>query len=234
MSRIIGHRGAAGLALENTIESFKRAFEAGVDTVELDVHVTKDGRFVVSHDPDLRRVSGTWARISSTDYQELKQIKLHNGESVPLLSTVLNLVRREGKQAVVELKVNSELESFCNLLDKYGETVVAIASTNISALTGVRQLRPEAKLYVVARLNPLGSLEIARQLNAAGIDMNVWVLNPLTYWLIRRRKLELMVYTVNWAIVHKFVRKIYPHADICTNVPHKFIRKAEAIDQKAA
>lgn len=228
MTRIIGHRGAAGLALENTIESFKKAFEAGVDIVELDVHATKDGRFVVSHDPNLRRVSGSWATIGSLTYEELRQIKLHNGEAVPLLSVVLDLVRHEGGHAIVELKVNRHLEAFCQLLDGYGETVVAIASANIAALGGIRALRPAARLYVIARLNTFYGLQQARLLQATGIDLNVWILNPFTYWLIRRRKLELMVYTVNWHFVRRFVQHLYPHADICTNVPHKFIRKAEA------
>jgi glycerophosphoryl diester phosphodiesterase len=233
MSRIIGHRGAAGLALENTIESFKRAFEAGVDIVELDVHVTKDGKFVVSHDPNLKRVSGSWVNIGSTDYAELKQVKLNNGESVPLLSTVLQLIKRSGRRVVVELKVNRELEAFCKLIDTYDEIIVAVASTSYAALGNVRALRPNARLYVVVRFNALEGLEQARRLKATGLDLNVWVLNPFIYWLARRRKLELMVYTVNWRFVQRFVQKIYPHADICTNVPHKFIRKAEAIEQTA-
>lgn len=233
MTKIIGHRGAAGLALENTIESFKRAFEAGVDIVELDVHITKDGRFVVSHDPNLKRVSGSWAQISRLTFPELRKFKLKNGETLPLLSTVLDLIEREGKRVVVELKVNQELERFCALLDKYDSIVVAIASANIATLGGIRALRPNARLYVIERLNPFVGLQKAKQLNATGLDMNVWVLNPFTYWIIRRRKLELMVYTVNWKFVQRFVAWLYPHADICTNVPHKFIRRAETTDKAA-
>jgi glycerophosphoryl diester phosphodiesterase len=49
---IIGHRGAAGLAAENTISSFKKAEELGVDMIEMDLRADKKGRIILSHDPD--------------------------------------------------------------------------------------------------------------------------------------------------------------------------------------
>jgi glycerophosphoryl diester phosphodiesterase len=66
---IIGHRGAAGLAPENTLAAFARACELGVDGIELDVLVSADGELVVHHDfrlrPEIARAAdGTW--ISST------------------------------------------------------------------------------------------------------------------------------------------------------------------------
>ena len=53
---IIGHRGAAGLAPENTISSFQKAQELGVDAVELDLRQTESGRIVVVHDLDLKKI----------------------------------------------------------------------------------------------------------------------------------------------------------------------------------
>ncbi len=53
--RVIGHRGAAGLAPEHTRPSFERALAIGVDMIELDVQLTRDGRLVVMHDRELGR-----------------------------------------------------------------------------------------------------------------------------------------------------------------------------------
>jgi glycerophosphoryl diester phosphodiesterase len=53
----IGHRGAAALAPENTLDSFRAAIEAGVDLVELDVLALRDGELVVAHSHDLHEVS---------------------------------------------------------------------------------------------------------------------------------------------------------------------------------
>ena len=46
----IGHRGAAGLEPENTIRSFKKALDLGVDAIEFDIHCLKSGKLVVNHD----------------------------------------------------------------------------------------------------------------------------------------------------------------------------------------
>src|SRR6516165_9263120 len=48
-----GHRGARGLAPENTLPSFERAFDVGVTSVETDLHLTRDGAVVLCHDPFL-------------------------------------------------------------------------------------------------------------------------------------------------------------------------------------
>ncbi|GAJ07659.1 unnamed protein product, partial [marine sediment metagenome] len=51
---IVGHRGAKGIAPENSLSGFKKAAELGIDGVELDVHLTKDGKLIVFHDMDLK------------------------------------------------------------------------------------------------------------------------------------------------------------------------------------
>ena len=60
---IIGHRGAAGLAPENTMEAFRAGFEAGADMMELDVRLTADKRLVVIHDALLLRTTTTETKL---------------------------------------------------------------------------------------------------------------------------------------------------------------------------
>lgn len=55
--KIIGHRGAAGLALENTLESLRAGINAGAHSIEFDVRLTKDGEVVLCHDSDLKKIS---------------------------------------------------------------------------------------------------------------------------------------------------------------------------------
>lgn len=54
---VIGHRGAKGIAPENSLSGFKKAVELGIDGVELDVHLAKNGKLVVIHDVDLKRLT---------------------------------------------------------------------------------------------------------------------------------------------------------------------------------
>jgi glycerophosphoryl diester phosphodiesterase len=70
---IIGHRGAKGIAPENSLSGFKKAIELGIDGVELDVHLTKDGKLVVIHDVDLKRLTGLKIPIKQLTFEELKK-----------------------------------------------------------------------------------------------------------------------------------------------------------------
>jgi len=72
-TRVIAHRGASGEHPENTLVAFRAAAEAGAPYFELDVHMTRDGVVVVSHDADLSRTCGLDAAIRDLTFAELKQ-----------------------------------------------------------------------------------------------------------------------------------------------------------------
>jgi len=69
---IIAHRGASRERPENTLAAFNRAAELGADAVELDVHLTKDGRLVVHHDPTVPGAS--WQRPSVIDARRARGV----------------------------------------------------------------------------------------------------------------------------------------------------------------
>ena len=120
---VIGHRGAAGLLPENTLAGFKKAIELGVDTIELDIHLTSDSEAVVYHDSRLnpaitRDTNGKWIKerhlvkeltlseIQSYDVGKLNRRKGYaqkypkqktaEGERIPTLREVIQLVKRTG------------------------------------------------------------------------------------------------------------------------------------------
>src|SRR5689334_10364742 len=72
--RLYAHRGASAERPENTLPAFERAVECGVDALEMDVHLTSDGQFIVSHDETALRMTGArlrWNEISLADTQRL-------------------------------------------------------------------------------------------------------------------------------------------------------------------
>ncbi len=79
---VIAHRGGGELFKENTISAFTGVERLGVDAVECDVQVTKDGNLAVMHDPDLMRTAGIDRKIEDLTTEDIKNIKL-NGEKIP-------------------------------------------------------------------------------------------------------------------------------------------------------
>ena len=73
--RIIAHRGGAGEYIENTMPAFDHAVSLGVDMLEIDVQITKDGVVVVAHDNQLLRATGVAGAISETEYENLRNYK---------------------------------------------------------------------------------------------------------------------------------------------------------------
>lgn len=94
---IIGHRGAASLAPENTLASFKKAWEKGAEMVELDVHRTKDGHLVVIHDDKVDRTTDGKGLVKNLTLKEIKALDAGSwfsyefkGEKVPTLEEVMD------------------------------------------------------------------------------------------------------------------------------------------------
>lgn len=94
--RIYAHRGSPAEEPENTLASFHRALTEGANALELDVHLTRDGTFVVSHDPDGRRTAGVDRLIRDLTLEEVKRWDVGPGDgtsgrsSVPTLEEVLH------------------------------------------------------------------------------------------------------------------------------------------------
>ena len=109
-----GHRGASGWAPENTLTAFRKAIELGVDGMEMDLQVTRDGVVVVIHDDTLDRTTDGRGRVTDLTLDEVKQadagIKFDpafRGERVPTLSEVITLVQASGDQRV---RLNLEIK----------------------------------------------------------------------------------------------------------------------------
>ena len=220
---IIGHRGAAGSALENTLGSFKRAATIGVKTVEFDVRATKDGQIVLCHDNSLSRISDSNQRISDLTYAELQAIPLSNGETVPLLGTVLSFARKKKLAVIVEVKMRTHLEGLCLILDDYSDLNITIASFHHDVAALIRKLRPELPMYLAEQHHPITVLQSATAVNAQGIDLHYMLINPLVYILAKRWKLTIMLYTVNSPFIVRLLRTFYPGVRICTDHPERFV-----------
>jgi glycerophosphoryl diester phosphodiesterase len=217
--KIIGHRGAAGLALENTLESIRSAVSAGVDAIEIDVRLTKDKHLVLSHDGHTKRVSPSRLVVHETHLQDLQALKLHNGKRMPTLKEAMRIIG--DTPLIIEAKDDGWAQSLASLLHKNRRQNISIIAYNHDELYAFSLLCPHVSTYALQHTSPFDVIQLAQQRGFTGVDLNFWILNPLTYWWARRAGLEVIVYTVNTVWVARFLKFLYPHIGITTNNPHK-------------
>lgn len=219
--KVMGHRGVAGLALENTLDSFKMAKILGLSLVELDVHLTADNKLVVIHDSNLNRVSGHNISIKNNTYSEIKKIKLIDKKSyVPTIEEVINITK--GIHLVIELKSDGCVNKVNDLVKKYPDRKFTIVSFKHSELKKLKKINPTIKIFASERTKPFEIIQFAKNHKLDGIFLNYWLLNPLTYFVARRVKLEIYVYTVNNGFIGRMINLLYPSVTICTDFPEKF------------
>jgi len=153
----IGHRGARAYEPENTLRSFKRAIELGVDAVELDVRKTKDNKIVVIHNSDVDKTTDGSGSVSDFTLEEIKQFVTEKGEQIPTLEEVLEFVGKRVK-ILVELKETGIEEKVLGLIREKGlmENVIII-SFHEDALRKIRELNDEVAtgLIYVRHKNPI-------------------------------------------------------------------------------
>jgi glycerophosphoryl diester phosphodiesterase len=157
--RAFGHRGSAGTHPENTLESFRAAVAMGARYLEFDVHMTRDGQVVVSHDEHLERTCGHPGVIREMSYAELtaqdagRMFSVDDGASFPFRGRGLTVPRltdvlaeAAGLRMIVEIKQTtpSLVAPMLNVIDRAGmRRNVLIASEHQAPLDEVRRLAPQ-------------------------------------------------------------------------------------------
>jgi glycerophosphoryl diester phosphodiesterase len=162
----IGHRGARAYEPENTLRSFKKALEIGVDAVELDVRKTKDNQLVVIHDADVKRTTDGKGLVSELTLKQIKEYSTEKGEKIPTLKEALDFLDKKVK-ILIELKEEGVEEKVLSLVREGGlQKNVIIVSFIEDALRKVRELDKEVEtgLIYAKHKNPVkAALELKAQ-----------------------------------------------------------------------
>ena len=153
----IGHRGARAYEPENTLSSYKKALELGVDAVELDVRRTKDGEIIVIHDAEVDRTTNGRGLVSQLTLKEIKQFNTEKDQKIPTLEEALDFLDKKVK-VLIELKETGFDEKMLKVIRKKGlEKNVIIVSFLEEALRKVRELDDivETGLIYTNHKNPI-------------------------------------------------------------------------------
>ncbi len=107
----IAHRGGVASGYpENTLATFRRAIEQGVDAIEIDLRGTKDGRIVIMHDETVDRTTDGTGKVADLTLAELRALDAGGGEKIPTYEEVLLLMEDTGVTLLLDLKPNPALD----------------------------------------------------------------------------------------------------------------------------
>jgi len=147
--RIIAHRGASADAPENTVPAFKRAFDLGVEGVELDVRVTRDGHVVVFHDDNTKRLTGVDKPVAEQTLAELRKLKVNNKARIPTLKEAMATIP-PGRAMFVEIKSDvSTVPTVAAAIraSRPSDTTIMLQGFNADTLTALASAVPDAPAY---------------------------------------------------------------------------------------
>lgn len=200
---VIGHRGAAGLAAENTLKSIQKALENRVDMVEIDVFVARDGSILLNHDAHYVNSQGQKVRIYDSTYDDMKR---HHAEVTSLQEAIEYIDRKV--PLIIELKPGVNADQVCHAVKTYfdkgwTEKDLRFCSFSPDILRRIRQHFPKSIIIVNDDWSSIRVTWRAKKLGTTYVAMyNKWLWTPVIRG-ITRRGFVLYSYTVNTPQVAK-------------------------------
>jgi glycerophosphoryl diester phosphodiesterase len=192
----IGHRGAKAYEPENTLRSFKKALEIGVDAVEFDVRKTKDDQLIVIHDSDVKKTTNGKGLVNELTLKEIKEFSAERGEKIPTLEEALDFLDKKAK-VLIELKETGVEEKVLSLVCENGlQKNVIIVSFIEDALRKIRELDTEVEtgLIYVRHRNPI---KVALELKAGYLISFYKFTHTANVQKAHENGLKVVVWTIN-------------------------------------
>jgi glycerophosphoryl diester phosphodiesterase len=156
---VTGHRGNPEKAPENTMEGFRSAIADGVDFLETDIHMTKDGKLVLCHDPNTKRTCGTDLTIAESTLAELKQLDASYGYKqshettygctrIPELCELLEEVKKHSDLRLSLQPKCDHVREICDEVIKYGmENQIAFNDGTLRYMIEAKTRIPQAVIF---------------------------------------------------------------------------------------
>jgi glycerophosphoryl diester phosphodiesterase len=192
----IGHRGAKGYEPENTLISFQKAIDLNVDGIELDVHLSSDGKIMVIHDETIDRTTNEIGFVKNFTSSQLKELE------IPTLIEVLDLVNRNCF-VNIELKGIGTAKPVVDLLANYisyknwNYIDFLVSSFNWKMLEEAQLLNPKIRIGVLTEASVEEALAFAKKIKAFSIHPNYRLLTKENVALMLENRFKVYPWTLN-------------------------------------
>lgn len=203
----IGHRGAKGYSPENTLASFQKAIDLHVDGIELDIHLSSDGKPVVIHDETIDRTSSGKGFVNDLTSLKLKEY------GIPTLEDVLNLIDKRCF-VNIEIKDAKATNSVLELIDKFisdknwNNDLFQISSFDWTILEMISNQNPKLQTGVLTENSVENALLFAKKINAHSINPYFKLLNSDNVKLLHDHEFKIYTWTVNQPEDITFVKSL--------------------------
>lgn len=234
MNPIMAHRGWSSRAPENTLAAITLAVEEDwIDSIEIDVQLTKDEVPVIIHDFRVDRTTNGSGLVKELSFKQIRNLDAGSwfspnfqGEKIPSLEEVLHLCKGR-KKLNLELKTAGEMyrglaEKVVKLVEHYKmEKEVIITSFDHEKITKVKSLTSDIEVGIIIEGNPPLLDEQLQFVGANTISMSFLFITQsiVDYHMQRGRKL--IVWTPNTREEIAFVKQLSEKIAICTNYPER-------------
>ncbi|MET9386032.1 glycerophosphodiester phosphodiesterase family protein [Streptomyces sp. NPDC002928] len=191
----IGHRGVMGVEPENTLRSFVAAQQAGLDVIELDLHLSKDGALVVMHDADVDRTTDGCGPIAEKTLAELRILDAGRGERVPVFEEVLDAVRSPLQAEIKDVAAARALAQVMTGRDLLAR--VEVSSFHDEAIAEIARLVPGVRTALIGSRYGTDIVRRAVDAGAATVCLNIRRLTLEIVEQAREANLRIIGWVVN-------------------------------------
>lgn len=170
---IFGHRGAMAYEPENTLRSFRRAIDFGVNGIELDVRRCKSGEIIVIHDEKVDRTTDGKGYVKDFNLKHLKKLNTGKREKIPTLEEVIQLIKNINKdnnkqiKLIIELKEKNLEKDIAKLIEKYKliDNSIIISFYH-KTIKNIKKLNKKINAGILFVGNPVNAVKLAKDVDA--------------------------------------------------------------------
>jgi len=211
----IGHRGSKGYIAENTLESINHAILLGVDGIEIDIFKCLSGELVLSHENNLKRLTGKSAQLEKLTLNQLKKFLVFGKYKIPTLTDILTIIKTP-LFVNIELKglniaqATSKIISDISTSTSWSLEHFIVSSFNWDELERFRSIDKNTPVGVLVSksMSINEAIEFGKKINAQAIHPNFKLLNDKAVKKIKNNGFKIYTWTVNDEDDINFMKKL--------------------------
>ena len=223
--QIVGHRGAPRLEPENTLASFQRAIDMGVDWIEFDLRKTKDGVLVVIHDEKVDRTTNGRGLVSDMTFDAIRELDAGNGEKIPSLQEVIDIARDKVKMDMEIKEAGIEADMVSAIDANQITSLCMVSSFMLQPIKNTRELN--SRIMTAAIIDKMPSEEyihlLADEIRADAVMLSTKIASPPFLAGLRRHSLKIGIWNADTESQIEKYAAMQPDY-LCSNYPDRLLK----------